>query len=396
MHNRLSGAVLIFALLASASAQAEKWYFEPSFDARLGYDDNVRFTSDFEDSAFSAYLKADARFGVRTEVSDAKFGIQLDTRKYQGESDLDVSNQFYNMDLAYKAGLNTFRLRGDYNNDSTRTSELLTTGFLSQTIPRTYRLLNPSWERVLTERASMQLGYTYSDASYDDDGETGLVDYSYETASLVGNYEWSERTQLQASLNFSMYDAKDVFSEYKSYWLQFGAIHRFSETLKGTLMIGPRYTRFDFRGPGGIDLNADDDTYLAELRLHKSYETWNVEGVLRSFESPSSSGRLLRTKAAELNIDGRLSARTGYSFKTGFYRNSTSAGLNDPSQDRDYFFLEPRLSWRATRWWRVTGSYRYRSQDYTAGTAARATSNSVFLTINYIWPRESLSRWMAL
>ena len=71
---------LAMAVLFTSNANAEKWYFEPTADLRLGYDDNVRFTSQFEDSSFSSFLRADAIFGFRTEISDVEFGVALDSR----------------------------------------------------------------------------------------------------------------------------------------------------------------------------------------------------------------------------------------------------------------------------------------------------------------------------
>ncbi len=392
----LRALTLISTLAISVNAVSEQWYFEPDFRARFGYDDNVRFTSRFVDSAFSTYLAANARFGVRTEVSEADFGIKLDTVAYDGHQDLDTSNQFFDMNLAYKAGLHTFRLGGKYYNDSTRTSELLTSGFVATNIPRTYRYLRPSWEWQATERASIGLGYSYSDSEYEDNERFGLIDYRYDVADFSTTYDYSERTKLQFSLNRSMYEAKDVFSEYNSYWFQVGAIHQFDETWTGVFLIGPRYTEFDFRGPGGRKESSDDTNYMLELRLSKAYETMNIGAVLRSYESPSSTGRLLRTNAAELDVNGKYSERVGYSLNTGFYRNTSTGGVDDDSQNRDYFYFEPKVSWRATRWWTISGSYRYRTQEYTSGNTGRATSNAVFLNINYIWPRESISSWSQL
>ncbi len=388
--------VLLVVLVVSRGVVAEQWYFEPDFQARLGYDDNVRFTNIFEEGAFSTYLAANARFGVRTEVSDAKFGIKLDTIKYDGVQDLNTSNQFFDMDLAHKAGLHTFRLEGDYFNDSTRNSELLTTGFVATNIPRQYRRLSPSWNWTVSERAAMGLSYTYSDSNYDDNLRFGLIDYSYETASLSSTYRYSERALLQASINTSMYEARDVFSEYNSYWLQLGGVYQFSETLTGSFMIGPRHTTFDFRGPLGLNVSTSDNTYLADVKLSKQFETMSIDVGGQSFENPSSSGRLLRTQSAYVNLRGQYSERMNYSLNARFNRNSSSGGIDDESQDRDFFNLEPRLSWRATPWWTVTGSYRYRTKERTASDRGRATSNAFFLTINYVWPRESVNRWSEL
>jgi hypothetical protein len=388
--------LLFGASLSPGQALAENWYFEPSVNLRLGYDDNVRFSVNGAEEAFSATVDADASFGFRTEVSNVKFGIRLNSRRYEGLSDLNTDDQFFSLDAAVRTSdLNKFRLEADYSLDSTRTSEVLTTGWVDTSIPRNNISLRPSWERTLTERLNVTLGYRYTNTTYDEGVINRLIDYRYDVVDLGLAYQYSERTSLQGVLAFSMYDAQEIFSRYKSVWAQVGVNHQFSETLSGSFMIGPRYTEFDFTLAGSKQ-SSSDSGYMAELRLTRRFETFSLGGVLRSFENPSSSGRLLRTQEAELNLQGDYSSRIHYSLQTGIYRNSSTGGLDDASQDRDYFKIEPRIRWRATRWWSVTGSYRYRWQEDTAQNNGAAVSNAVFIGIRYVWPNESVSRWMDL
>ncbi len=387
---------LAMTIICANNAHAEKWYFEPTINLRLGYDDNVRFTTQFEESAFSSFLNADTRFGFRTEVSDVKFGVALDARRYEGQSDLNTDDQSISMDAAYRAELNKFQLETDFKRDSTRTSELLTTGFVSETFRRNALSLHPSWQRTLNERTSLQLGYSYSDIDYDDKAiRRGFVDYRYDVADLGVVYNLSEKTNFQASLGMAKYEADNIFSESTSYWIQLGLIYQFTERLSGTALIGPRHTDFDFQDRFGQKESSSDDGFIMDLSIAKKYETYTIEGGLSSSQTPSGSGTLLRTYNAKLKLHGALSERLNYSVGANFNRNESTSGFRN-NQDRDYVVFEPRISWRATRWWKLTGSYRYRWQDRSGSDSETAVSNAIFINLHYVWPRESLSRWMEL
>ena len=159
-------------------------------------------------------------------------GLHWIPGRYESESDLNTDDQFFNMDAAYRAELNLFRLEADYNRDSTRTSELETTGFVSESIRRNALILRPSYQRTLNERTSLQLGYSYTDVDYEEKGNRqGFIDYRYDVADFGVVYNLSERSNFQALLGVAKYDADNITSESTSYWFQLGLTYQFTERL---------------------------------------------------------------------------------------------------------------------------------------------------------------------
>ena len=60
---------------------------------------------------------------------------------------------------------------------------------------------------------------------------------------------------------------------------------------------------------------------------------------------------------------------------------SATAGLND-RDDRTLYRIVPRVSWRWSREWEISGQYEYaeKDEDNESGTATR---NAVYLTLSY-------------
>ncbi|MES9882042.1 MAG: hypothetical protein ABW185_14290 [Sedimenticola sp.] len=379
---------LSICLLFPGTVLAEKWYFEPTASLRLGYDDNVRFSVSDKEGAFSSHLNAKARFGFRTEVSDVNLLAQLNGRRYNGLNELNTADQLLGLDVTHRSELDIFGLKGSYERDSTRTSELETTGYVRESKRRIKKNLNPSWNRVLTERTSLQVGYQYSDVAYSDVGTSGLVDYRYDTANAGLDYTLSESTNLQASLMASKYEASDAGTKFNSYGVRGGFSKEFSETLSGSFSLGITRTDSDFIGIGGNPDSASDNTPSLDLSLKKLYGNMILKGTLSMSQSASGYGRQTQQNALEVSLHKELSPRSDFSFQGRLQESGSSGGVNDSSDDRTYLSLEPKISWNATRWWTVSGSYRYRRQEQTSTNNGAAESNAVFLAARYVWPRE--------
>ena len=376
------------SLLIVNQALAGKWYVEPSASVRAGYDDNVRLVTSNEEGAFSTFLNVKVPFGFRTEVSDVSLSAQLNSRRYDGLSNLDTDDQILGLNAAYRSGRNQFGLQGSYKRNSTRTSELETTGLVQTSKRRTGISLSPSWSRALTERLSLQLGYHYNDVSYQDADLTNLVDYRYDKATVGMAYKLSERREFYSNLSASSYDALDAGTEIQTYGFQLGMRFKISESLSANTSASLTHTQSEYLATGGGKKRYEQDAFLVDLSLKKSYETLTVEGSLSASETPSSRGRILRKNAVGLSLRKELSQRTTLTLRGNVYENTSASGLDDDSDDRLYYSLEPGLSWRATRWWSIKAAYRFRRQDYTNTSNGAAESNAVFITASYIWPRE--------
>ena len=105
-------------------------------------------------------------------MSDVKFQTLLATHQYAGVEDLDYNEALFGVDASLRHDLDTFGLDASLLRDSSRTSELDTTGSVDTSIPRIRAYISPSWSRQLSETSQLQLNYAYTDVDYENKSRT--------------------------------------------------------------------------------------------------------------------------------------------------------------------------------------------------------------------------------
>jgi hypothetical protein len=384
---------LACGLAFSSQCLAEKWYFEPLVSMRLGYNDNTQLSTGSKIETLTSYITGDAAVGFRTEVSDVSLTARMIDRRFDDYKELNTNDQFLKFKSSVRSGLNLFGLGADYERESTRTSEFDFSGYTTSNKRRITKSLNPYWDRTLTERTSLRVGGGYTDVFYEDAGLTGLSDYTYKSAYLSLQHLLSERTSLQAVASKSLYTSGST--EFDSTSVQFGFNHMISETFSVNLLMGPNYVKSEFMGISGME-SVSDVGRLVDVGFRKEFEVTTLSGSLNTSESAGGEGKMTSRTSLNLSLQHKLSARTTFNLSGSAQQNESGGGSNDSSSDRTYFSVEPKLSWQASPWWTITGSYRYQQSENTSSDEGAAESNAVYLTLKYIWPRESFNRWMDL
>ncbi len=390
-----SRTFILSALLLSfpTQAAAEKWYFEPNISARFGYNDNVQLSTNSEIKTYTSDITANAALGFRTRVSDVSITAKMIDRRFDDNAYLNTNNQFLNLQSSYRSGLNLYGLGGDYQRESTRTSEFDYSGYSNTNKIKITKTVSPYWSRTLTERTSLRIGGGFTDVTYEDAELTGLSDYTYKSTYASMQHRLTEKTTIQAVASKSLYTSDST--EFDTTSLQFGLNHAFSETFSVNMLLGPSYTRSKFTG-GGADEELSDIGSLIDIGFSKRFELGSLSGSLNTSESAGGEGKMTRRTSLKLSMQRNISDRTRFSLTGTAQQNESGGGVTDASSDRTYYSFEPRLSWKATPWWTVTGSYRYQESEYTSSDTGPAKSNAIYITVQYVWPKESLSRWMEL
>ena len=393
---------LVYPLLVGVSfwpcaSDAGQWYDEPRVSLQLGYDDNVRFVERNEESSFSQKLSATTALGYRTEVTDVKAKVRADLKYYSQESDLDTDDQYLDLIAKHRSGLNIFGFDGQFIRDTSRTSELETTGRVRKSKRRHSTLLAPSWTRTLDERNSLQLGYTFNRVLYDDSDETGLLDYYSHSAAGSLFHDLGELTRLSATLTYTHYKVQDTSSKANDYGFMVGAVHAFSETVDASVAAGARATTSEARNNFGNRLSDTNYGFLLNASLEKRFERTVLTGRAKRELRPTGSGRLIDSRSVGVDLRHRLSERLTFLLDTVVFRNETNNNSFNRLDDEERTFVDirPKLRWQLTRWWDIVGSYRYRYQKYDDRNDS-AKSNAFFINLTYQWPRESVSRWSEL
>jgi hypothetical protein len=116
-------------------------------------------------------LVSNARAAVRavrsTENSNIGLAAGLNLNGFSEASDLDNTSGFLALDSAYRGERNQFRLNASFDTQSTLTSEEATSGLTQINKQRYQFVVRPSWTYQISERASFDLGLSYTDVIYE-------------------------------------------------------------------------------------------------------------------------------------------------------------------------------------------------------------------------------------
>ncbi len=408
---------LMLLLALSQPVQAAQWSVEPRISARSGYNDNIRLTTADHDSVWEADVTPAVKFGVSKENQGLFGNADVSIRRFYGGNGANSSNLLDREDYHFKLNSyqrterNNFRADIDITQDSTLDTELDATGqAIENRATRLSTILNPSWTRLIDERTRLDLEYQFNRVEYSDEvGQNNLVNYDYNTVSAALVRNFTPRTQGTLSTSASRYKPETGLNS-DTYALQAGLTRQHSETLSTSWLAGWRNTKSDTLVPTGICLpdtsanfpncppgpplnnpvqtGTDKDetsntgaTYAASIT--KTLERGSLSASLTRIATPSGEGELLDTTRLALTGEHRFTETLRANLTASYYKRQiiVNASGKPQSGDRNYFRIQPSVTWQWQREWLLSGEYRYAEYENTNGNTA--TQNAVYLTLTY-------------
>jgi len=424
----------VFASVILSPAQAAEWTAEPDISLRSGYNDNVLLVTGSHSSVWETDLSASTKFGVAKENQGLFGDAGVVIRRFSGGSGressdlLDREDYFFNTDAYHQTERNTYRGNIDYIRDSTQDSEVNQNGiFTNAYATRIRKTAGAAWERTLTERMSLDLGYQYNDVSFADEGEVAnLIPYKFNTLTASLNYQLTPRTVGILQGSGSAYKP-DTDLDSNTWNIQAGINSAFSETIDLSVLAGYRRTKSDGLSlfltgfcvgadpgasfpdcEGGFPVATGTDTEKTTTKTNgavfnasitKRLEKGSLSAVISRTQRPDLNGRLLDSNQIRLNGAYRLTDKLQSSLGIQYSENETIVNIagqdandsvrQDNRKDK-YFSIKPRVSWQFLREWRLAGEYQYaKRKNRLKNTASR---NAVYLTLSYVPTKLSISR----
>jgi len=401
--------LLIVQSFAAHRSDAAEWTFEPSVALRSEFNDNIQLTAAPHKTVWGEILSADLQFGGHTERLDVTGGLRVNANQYSGESGLNTVDYLVTLRSNYRTERDLLGLNVDSTRDSTLVSELFETGVVQARRQRNRLNVNPSWTRLLTETTAIVASYGYTSVDYADTAGTSLIDYSEQTASVGLRSGLSERDVLTVAAYYDRFETDPKSFDANSYGIQAGYDHAFSETLRGSLVIGMRETRsrtfanalvcegtilfgFCFGDVTTVTSVASSNStgYTLVASLDKKFETAMLSGRLSREINPSGVGALVQTDRLGVAWRKQWSPTFSASVDASVYQSRYVGNVNPASNSR-YYRIEPRVSWRITDWWTLTGGYSYSRVKYE-NTSVAASANVIYAVLSYAWPKLTVSR----
>jgi len=376
---------------------------------RTEYNDNVLLTPGSKTAAWGLIAAPDVKLGYRTETVELVGGLSASINRYPSKSELDTDNYAGDMRGSVRLERDVLGFGVASRRDATLVSELEETGTVLAYRQRTLSTAQASWTRLLSERDSLSATYAFSRADYADTTGTGLTDYTAHGAAVTWQRLLDERSSLAVTASFDHYDTQPARFRAATYGIRARYLYALSETFRGGVTAGWR--RSDTRVESHVlvcegfvllgacfgnvfelsDVEKDRSSgYTLDGFLEKKTErdTWTAR--LSRQINPSGLGAIVETDRVGGTWSRELSPTVSASLDAAAYRTRFVGGTVRGS-DSTYYRIEPRMSWRITDWWLLSGGYRYARQRYE-GASGAGEGNLAYLTLTYRWPRISMSR----
>src|SRR5262245_5521722 len=382
MMTQLSGGL-------PGGAGAAEWSAMPSLTVKGVYNSNLLLANG-NNEVWGDFVSPGLKFKGATESFQIEGNTNGDFVHYYGEQDRSYTNLFFPVHASYRWARLTFGFDGGYTRDNTLRSELLQTGVVLNFTQRNLWTANPSLTFGLTDRLNWQVGYQFTDASYQNGLSLGLVNYQVNSGLSKLSYNLGERTQVKVTGDLVNYQAPDIDQTWTYYGGGMGLSHNLSKSLIATISGAVRFINTT-QGISSGSLNQNDTVWVYNASIAKEFERSQISVEASREINPSGFGRLLETTRISGMLSYNLTEQLTASITGGMYIASSIASVGTSFPRSRYSNINPALSWRFAEWWTFEVGYSY-SERVIASTDQWNFANSTFIMLTYGGPKWSVSR----
>lgn len=383
---------------------------EPSLRVITSHSDNVRLAVSDETSLQGREFIP----GLLLQASELDWRVSLDTDltfNNYNRGEFDSDDQSVTLDAIKATERQRFSFRANSTRDSTRTSELDTTGIVTDAVRRELYSFAPQWSYQVSDRSEVTVLGSISEVSFKDDEFT---DYSYDVLQVIWNSTINEAVKASVQLTGTQYepDAQLVFSQLSrestsdAVQLQVGGDYQITEKLSINALVGSAYTdrQFTFNDPEGIcnlfpdfcdveDFSDANLTTNVAMQWDGSRNDLSVEYSIQN--TPSSQSVEIESERVKLDWTYYVSSKSNLKTEISYSTNE-SVGLSRQEQqinnvNREFGNVSLGYSYRVAKEWRVfaRGTYRWQDREINPG---QAEANEIRLGIDYkptkfVWSR---------
>ncbi len=397
-------SLFLWLAFAAFPVWPAEWSAEPSVVLRQEYNDNINLTALPHNAVWGSILTPSIKLSSSTEVSQTSASVLLNLNRYTGATGLDRNDQFYTLSSNYKTERDVWAGDFSYTRDSTLSSELSQTGIVLTRAQRSLLSLAPSWTRMLSERTSLKLGYQFNNVGYAGGTAFGLVDYTNHAVEADWMYQATENDLVNMSVSYSRFQTANASYTANTVGVQGGLTHSFSETMKGTVLLGVNQSKSTLNSQS-LQLvsifplvftqvqstqTSSNLVPVVSATLNKQFETGSINGSASRQLVPGGNGSLVETDRLGLGATHSFNERLTGSVNGAVYRSRYIGDAVSAASSR-YYELVFNLDWQMSERWKLESGYRYARVTYQNSSVA-PVSNLIYASIRYDWPKISVSR----
>lgn len=333
---------VVVVALAAPGAYAAEWSVQPSLVVGSDYDSNRNLASDPIGSE-GLSMSGKMRLEHATERMQLLLLPEVELQRFSDRRFNRSDDGGLTADARWLGELFSFDLSGLLRDQSTLSSELLSTGYFDLHTRRRDEQAGGTWAYKYAERWQLALNAGYQSQRYHGNAATPLQDNTLTTLGVTEQYTASEQWALTASVSSGRYTTEQALFDTRSDSATLGFVWASSERNKVSGEIG-----WDRRS----DRYSRSSGFVGELSVARSWETGNVSLSGGRSVTPSGFGVFSQTDQAVLTVGRRLSERLSLAGSLSWYRTSSAFESFD-FEERTYEQVSLSLTWQANEYWSI-------------------------------------------
>jgi hypothetical protein len=382
------GTIIGVAICAGGSSvSAQEWKLESNISQRVLYSDNLLLSRDREIETVGFITTPALLLERNSPTSHFALDGRFEFAEYIDHSDFNSQDQLLDLQfdqaLTERAGI---RLDASFTHDTTLKSEQDITGrFLDDSIEFISWNVGPGFAYRLTPVDEMVIRGNYRETTYYDTNEK--TDYQYFGPAMDFRHQLNELEAVTATIGATRFIPDEPGDDYTdTISTLFGYSYRSSERFSISGGVGVAYS-MRHEDPGN-----DTDDVGFRLKFNTNYDLSDQTRLRASVShdnEPSGDGDQVVRNRATFGLDHKLTPLTTARLNIDYTDNVDIIGSEgDETSDEGtsrYTSVRPAIAWQLTEDWSLEAQYRFRYRLFD-DDGGDATSNSVFLTLQYDLP----------
>ena len=339
--------VLLAALPETAGGETARFEVIPSLTLRQEYNDNILFAQNDERHDFITTVSPEVALRQTSERLKASLTGRLNGTYYADNKPLNEWDHSVAGELHYNLTPQaTVSVKAKITRDSRPDRDIEETGLVLGTEARDRQQYSFSWSYMLADEKTAVSGTVgYSSDDFADSSSLDLTSYNLSLGLSRNLSALTKPTAARVNFAAGRYNYSGVAIE--NYNLTVGVGRDFSETLRGNISIGPRYTstRYEIIGLTEGSWGATGTVSLSSEGMYTTRD------IALSHDVGAASGRTGTTEKTSLvlNMGRRFSDTVRGNLSVGYYRNRTDRGqLGGRDSDERTLRIRPRLRYEMT------------------------------------------------
>ncbi|SEH32625.1 hypothetical protein SAMN04244559_01284 [Magnetospirillum fulvum] len=336
------------------------------------YDDNPLLSTREHEAATGSITSPELLLNADFPGLTNQLDLRADVNRYDIKG-FDSDDFFGALRSRWVGTVWSASLNASFDYDTTRTSELETSGINIAGIRHTTVSLGPEIGVALTPQDMVNLGGSYVRSTY---GET-MRHTNYEVLGISPRFAHAldERNSALATVRLSRFQTRSgPTTTVDTIAPMAGWERKISETLTVSAMFGIQQMRSTVgttQSVGQGDSSSTDLVFDSSLTYRDQQD--RIVLALNRQPSPSGDGTMNQATGVSLSLIHTLSPQVSLKLDAS-YKVTESSGNGGVSNEKAYLTASPRLSYRIFDELDVGLSYRYRQQKDIMGEISESQS----------------------